>query len=64
MLDRTWSLVWALVFSLIPVTFASAATVRGFLRDGFRGTPPDWIRPCLLLSWLVPFGWLVVPMAT
>ncbi len=64
MLDRDWSLEWALVFYLIPVTLASAATVRGFLRDGFRGTPPDWIRACLLLSWLVPFGWLVVLLTT
>ena len=63
-LARDWSLKWALVFSLIPVTFASAAMVRGFVRDGFHGTPPDWIRACLLLSCLVPFGWLVVLMAT
>jgi hypothetical protein len=64
MLDRDWSLEWGLVFSLIPVSLASAATVRGFVRDGFHGTPPDWIRAFLLLSWLVPFGWLVVLLAT
>ena len=64
MLDRDWSLEWGLVFYLIPVTLASAATVRGFVRHGFHGTPPEWIRACLLLSWLVPFGWLMVLLAT
>ena len=50
--------------SLIPVTVASAATVLGFVRHGFRGTPPERIRAARLRSWLVPVGWLGVLLAT